>query len=182
MTEGSMFLDRPLAELRKAYRILCSLVLISISMPAASQGLRGNCGNPDPDISISACTKKIQFDTADLQSGRQIPAAAAHLATDYNSRGVAYATKGLYVVICGNPSVAYPGGNTARNMTQQYQNNLKTFWQTLANNAGLKNAANVMFEICNEPIQIETSFGANNWGSGNSSYWAALTYAYALAA
>jgi hypothetical protein len=85
------------------------------------------------------------------------------------------ATKGLYVVICGNPSVAYPGGNAARNMTQQYQNNLKTFWQALANNAGLKNAANVMFEICNEPIQIETSFGANNWGSGNSSYWSALT-------
>jgi hypothetical protein len=85
------------------------------------------------------------------------------------------ATKGLYVVICGNPSVAYPGGNTSRNMTQQYQTNLQTFWQTVANAAGIKSANNVMFEICNEPIQIETSFGANNWGSGNNSYWQALT-------
>jgi len=85
------------------------------------------------------------------------------------------ASKGLYVVICGNPSVAYPSGDTSKNMTQQYQTNLKTFWQTLAGNASLKNAANVMFEICNEPITIETSFGANNWGSGNSSYWTALT-------
>jgi len=93
-----MSLDRPMAEFRKAKarRTLCSLVLFFLSMPAASQTLRGNCGNPDPDISIAACTKKIQFDTADLQSGRNIQAAAAHLATDYDNRGVAYATKGLY--------------------------------------------------------------------------------------
>jgi tetratricopeptide (TPR) repeat protein len=82
----------------KAYRTLCGLVLISISMPAASQALRGNCGNPDPDISIAACTKKITLDTAELKSGSDIipQAAVAHLATDYDSRGVAYASKGLY--------------------------------------------------------------------------------------
>src|SRR5260370_29940722 len=93
-----MFLNRPIAEFRKAkaYRTLCSLVLISISIPAASQVLRGNCGSPDPDISIVGCTKKIQTDTADLNSGREIQAAAAHLATDYDHRGVAYANKGLY--------------------------------------------------------------------------------------
>src|SRR5882762_6693695 len=91
-----MFLNRPIAEFRKAYRILCSLVLISISMPVASQVLRGNCGNPDPDISIAGCTKKIQSDTADLQSGGEIQAAAAHLATDYDHRDVAYANKRLY--------------------------------------------------------------------------------------
>jgi len=85
------------------------------------------------------------------------------------------ASRGLYVVLCGNPSVAYPGGDTSKNMTQQYQTNLKTFWQTVANSAGIKSANNVMFEICNEPIKIETSFGANNWGSGNNSYWSALT-------
>ena len=81
---------------------------------------------------------------------------------------------GLYVVICGNPSVAYPGGDTSKNMTQQYQQNLITFWQTVANTAGIKSADNVMFEICNEPIAIETSFGANNWGSGSAAYWSAL--------
>jgi len=83
-------------------------------------------------------------------------------------------TRGLYVVICGNPSETFPGGDHTRNMTQQYQQNLITFWQTLANNPGIKSADNVMFEICNEPVAIETSFGANNWGSGNNSYWAAL--------
>src|SRR3977135_1733063 len=91
-----MSLNRPIAEFRKACRTLCSLVLISISMPAASQVLRGDCGNPDPDISIAGCTKKIQSDTADLQSGGGIQAAMAHLATDYDHRGVAYANKGLY--------------------------------------------------------------------------------------
>jgi endoglucanase len=83
-------------------------------------------------------------------------------------------TRGLYVVICGNPSVAYPGGNTNRNMTQQYQQNLITFWQAVANAPGIKSADNVMFEICNEPVTIETSFGANNWGSGSGPYWQAL--------
>src|ERR1700743_3369385 len=92
-----MLLDRPMAGFRQPCRTLCGLVLICISMPAASQALRGNCGNPDPDISIAGCTKKIASDTADLQAGRGIiQAAAAHLATDYDNRGVAYANKGLY--------------------------------------------------------------------------------------
>jgi endoglucanase len=59
-------------------------------------------------------------------------------------------------------------------MTQQYQQNLTTFWTTLANNPGLKSVDNVMFEICNEPVAIETSFGANNWGFGSAPYWQAL--------
>ena len=84
-----MFLNRPIAP-------LCGLVLISLSLPAASQVLRGGCGSPDPDISIAACTRRIQSDTADLQSGRALQAAAAHLATDYDHRGVAYASKRLY--------------------------------------------------------------------------------------
>src|SRR3982751_3803462 len=94
-----MLLSPPIAAFRgaKAFRMLCALVLISISMPAASQILRGKCGNPDPDISIAGCTRKIQSDSADLQSGRGLmQAAAAHLATDYDTRGVAYGHKGLY--------------------------------------------------------------------------------------
>lgn len=87
---------------------------------------------------------------------------------------------GLYVVICGNPSVAYPTnaanptGDQSKNMTGQYQTNLSTFWQAVASAPGIKSANNVMFEICNEPITIETSFGANNWGSGSPAYWSAL--------
>src|SRR6185436_6396708 len=80
----------------RTFRALCGLVFISIAIPAESQVLRGNCGHPDPGISIAGCTKMIQIDSADLKSGRQIPAATAHLATDYDNRGVAYANKGLY--------------------------------------------------------------------------------------
>jgi endoglucanase len=83
-------------------------------------------------------------------------------------------SRGLYLVICGNPSETFPGGDHTRNMTQQYQQNLITYWQTLANNPGIKSVDNIMFEICNEPVAIETSFGANNWGSGSSGYWTAL--------
>lgn len=83
-------------------------------------------------------------------------------------------SRGLYVVICGNPSLVFPGGDATRNMTQQYQQNLMTFWTTVANAPGIKSADNVMFEICNEPVTIETSFGANNWGSGSGPYFQAL--------
>ncbi len=85
------------------------------------------------------------------------------------------AADGLYVVVCGNPSVAYPGGDTTKNMTRQYQQNLIAFWQAVASTAGIKSANNVMFEICNEPIAIETSFGKNDWRSGSAPYWSALT-------
>lgn len=81
---------------------------------------------------------------------------------------------GLYVVICGNPSVAYPGNDVNKNMTQQYQQNLITFWTTLASHPAIKSAGHVMFEICNEPILIESRFGAGDWGSGNATRWAAL--------
>ena len=81
---------------------------------------------------------------------------------------------GLYLVITGTPSEVFPGGNTGRNMTLQYQNNLVTFWQTLAS-SNLRGMDNVLFEICNEPITIESSFGAGDWGSGQDKYWAALT-------
>ena len=46
-----MFLNSPIAEFRNAKsssHFVQLLVLIFISMPAASQVLRGNCGNPDP--------------------------------------------------------------------------------------------------------------------------------------
>lgn len=83
------------------------------------------------------------------------------------------AQDGIYLIICGTPSEVFPSNDSGKNMTYQYQQNLITFWTALAN-SGLRYRANVLFEICNEPITIETSFGANNWGSGNASYWSAL--------
>ncbi|MCC5613356.1 cellulase family glycosylhydrolase, partial [Nostoc sp. CHAB 5834] len=83
-------------------------------------------------------------------------------------------SRGLYVVLCGNPSEVFPGGDATKNMTAQYRQNLITFWTALASHPGIKSADNVMFEICNEPVAIETSFGANNWGSGSNPYYQAL--------
>jgi hypothetical protein len=82
---------------------------------------------------------------------------------------------GLYVVLVGNPSEAFPGGDKTRNMTAQYQQNLIKFWSAVAGCPGIKNADNVQFEICNEPIAIESSFGANDWGSGDAAHWKAIT-------
>jgi hypothetical protein len=82
-------------------------------------------------------------------------------------------TAGLYAVICGGPSQTYPGGDTSKNMTQQFQANLITYWTNLAN--AFRSSDNVIFEICNEPINIETGFGANNWAISGSAYFSALT-------
>lgn len=81
---------------------------------------------------------------------------------------------GMYLIITGTPSEVFPGGDSGKNMTYQYQQNLITFWRTLAS-SNLRGMDNVMFEICNEPILIESSFGANDWGSGQDKYWSALT-------
>lgn len=76
-------------------------------------------------------------------------------------------SNGLYVILCGNPSEVFPNNDGGRNMTQEYQQNLITYWSTLASTPGIKNADNVMFEICNEPICIESKFGANDWSIGD---------------
>ena len=83
------------------------------------------------------------------------------------------ATRGLYVILLGTPSSAY-GSEGSHNMTQKYQQNLITYWTAIASNPSIKNASNILFEICNEPVNIETSFGANDWGSGNAAHWQAI--------
>lgn len=81
---------------------------------------------------------------------------------------------GMYLVITGTPSQAYPGGDGTKNMGYQFQQNLITFWRALASAPGLKSADNVIFEINNEPVTIESHFGANDWGGGSPKYWSAL--------
>ena len=82
---------------------------------------------------------------------------------------------GLYVVLLGTPSQSYPNGDISNNMTQAYQQSLVQFWQIVASTPGIKNANNVQFELCNEPINIETSFGNGQWGNGDDAHWSALT-------
>ena len=46
----------------------------------------------------------------------------------------------------------------------------------MASTPGIKSADNVQFELCNEPIKIETSlWQRRDWGNGDDAHWAALT-------
>ena len=70
---------------------------------------------------------------------------------------------GVYLVICGSPS-------STNFMGAQYKANLITYWTTVASNSGIKNANNVMFEVCNEPVDIESVLGNGDWGAGQPKY------------
>lgn len=84
-------------------------------------------------------------------------------------------SRGLYLVLCATgPMVVNVGGDGNNNMGQGTQQRMITFWETVANAPGIKSADNVMFELMNEPVAIETSFGANDWGFGSAPYWQAL--------
>jgi hypothetical protein len=84
-------------------------------------------------------------------------------------------SRGLYLVLCATgPMVVNVGGDGSRNMGQGTQQRMITFWETIANAPGIKSADNVMFELMNEPVAIETSFGAGDWGFGRAPYWQAL--------
>ena len=76
---------------------------------------------------------------------------------------------GLYLVLSATgPMVVNVEGNGEWNMGQGTQQRMITFWQTVAKAPGVKNADNIMFELMNEPVAIETSFGAGDWGLGGS--------------
>lgn len=82
-------------------------------------------------------------------------------------------SRGLYLVLCATGPINTPN-NGARNCGPVEQQRLITFWQTVANAPGVKSVDNIHFELMNEPVQIETSFGANNWGSGSGPYFQAF--------
>lgn len=82
-------------------------------------------------------------------------------------------SRGLYLVLCAVGPINTPD-NGSRNAGKEEQRRLITFWQAIASAPGIKNADNVMFELMNEPVEIETSFGANDWGHGQPRYWRAF--------
>jgi beta-xylosidase len=89
-------------------------------------------------------------------------------------------SRGLYVILVGNPSETFPSGNDGkpdpgRNMTRQYQRNLILFWTLVASHPAIRGADNVHFEICNEPITIETRLDAGDWGMGGDAFDRAIT-------
>ncbi|MFP4017062.1 MAG: hypothetical protein ACLFUI_08510, partial [Halanaerobiales bacterium] len=67
-------------------------------------------------------------------------------------------SRGLYLVLCATgPMVVNVNDDGVRNASIGTQSRLLTFWKRVANAPGIKNADNVMFELMNEPVQIESS-------------------------
>jgi hypothetical protein len=85
-------------------------------------------------------------------------------------------SRGLYLVLSATgPMVVNVDGDGARNTSQGTQSRLLTFWERVANAPGVKNADNIMFELMNEPVQIESSPGNGDWGFGSVTYFEAFT-------
>jgi len=77
---------------------------------------------------------------------------------------------GIYVVICGHPAFVNANDDGSKNMTAQYKTNLINWFTAVAGTSGIKSANNVMFEICNEPVGIESSLGNGQWGWGDAAH------------
>lgn len=82
-------------------------------------------------------------------------------------------SRGLYLVICATGPINTPNNGT-HNCGRTEQQRLITFWRTVANASGIKNADNVMFELMNEPVDIESSPGNGDWGNHADKYFAAF--------
>ena len=73
------------------------------------------------------------------------------------------ATRGVYVCFIG-------GANTTNWMSAQHKANLIEYFRRIAGHPGIKNKPNVMFEICNEPVAIESELGNGQWGSDTDAH------------
>ena len=80
---------------------------------------------------------------------------------------------GLYLVLSATGPINTPNNGT-HNAGVTEQQRLLTFWQTVANAAGVKSADNIMFELMNEPVDIESSPGNGDWGNHASQYFLAF--------
>ncbi|MEJ2613273.1 MAG: cellulase family glycosylhydrolase [Candidatus Thiodiazotropha sp.] len=77
-------------------------------------------------------------------------------------------SRGLYLVISATGPVTTPNKKIAEH------SRLHAFWNTLAAAPGVKNADNIMFELLNEPVDIESSPGNGDWGHGEAKYFSAF--------
>jgi hypothetical protein len=80
---------------------------------------------------------------------------------------------GLYLVLSATGPVNTPNNGT-RNAGVIEQQRLRTFWQRVANAAVVKNIDNIMFELMNEPVDIESSPGNGDWGNHQDKYFSAF--------
>jgi len=85
-------------------------------------------------------------------------------------------SRGLYLVLCATgPMVVNVDGDMSKNDSKGTQERLMLFWERVASHPGIKNADNVMFELMNEPVMVETVLGNNQWGMQRSEYFSAFT-------
>lgn len=83
-------------------------------------------------------------------------------------------TRGMYLVLCATGPINTPNNGT-HNAGPVEQQRLITFWQTVANAPGVKSANNIMFELMNEPVDIESAPGNGDWGNHQAKYFSAFT-------
>jgi endoglucanase len=83
-------------------------------------------------------------------------------------------TRGMYLVLSATGPINTPNNGT-HNAGRIEQQRLITFWQTVANASGVKSANNIMFELMNEPVDVESVLGNGNWGNHQSQYFSAFT-------
>ena len=85
-------------------------------------------------------------------------------------------SRGIYLVLCATgPMIVNVDGDMSKNAGKGTQERLLTFWERVAGAPGVKNADNIMFELMNEPVLVESALGNNQWGMQNKVYFEAFT-------
>ena len=81
-------------------------------------------------------------------------------------------SRGLYLVLSATGPIN-TDNNGSRNVGVTEQARLRKFWSTVAKS--VKNVDNIMFELMNEPVDIESSPGNGDWGNHQDKYFSAFT-------
>ncbi len=83
-------------------------------------------------------------------------------------------SRGLYLIISATGPINSTNKPYDAGITEQEQARLRTFWSTVASAPGVKNTDNIMFELMNEPVDIESYPGNGDWGHGEAKYFSAF--------
>ena len=81
---------------------------------------------------------------------------------------------GLYLVLSATGPINTPNNGT-RNAGVTEQQRLRTFWQRVADASVVNKIDNIMFELMNEPVDIESAPGNGDWGNHQNKYFSAFT-------
>ncbi|NMA67512.1 MAG: carbohydrate-binding protein [Clostridiaceae bacterium] len=85
-------------------------------------------------------------------------------------------TRGLYLVLSATgPMVVNIDGDQSKNTNQGTQERMMTFWERVSSAPGVKDADNIMFELMNEPVMIESEPGNGEYGMAEPIYFERFT-------